>query len=143
MSKLVEVLSNATQEDFDALTVRIQELQSELDSLLEVQKVIGLRLGLIEKKKWGGGRKPAAANVESGQDSVAEEDSDAPTPPVGTTRTEFYRKLASEYIQANGPKPLADICRHTRIPSGSITAVVKHPMFVKTAIGYGLAKNHR
>lgn len=144
MSNLVEVLRSATKEDFDALTAEIASRQSELDSLLEVQKVLGLRLGLIEKKKWGGGRKPAAKPAVSRSDETeSEDDSDAPSPPAGTTRMEHYRKLVSEYIQANGPKPLAEICRHTKIPNGSITAVVKHPMFVKTAIGYGLAKNHR
>ena len=144
MSNLVEVLRSATKEDFDALTTEIESRQAELDSLLEVQKVLGLRLGLIEKKKWGGPRKAVnkPAGTES-QDTENEDDSDAPVPPAGTTRIEHYRKLVSEFIQANGPKPLAEICRHTKIPNGSITAVVKHPMFVKTAIGYGLAKNHR
>jgi len=140
----VEVLRTATKEDFDALTTEIEARQAELDSLLEVQKVLGLRLGLIEKKKWGGGRKPAGKPAEpTGHKTETEDESDAPAPPAGTTRMEHYRKLVSEYIQANGPKPLADVCRHTKIPNGSITAVVKHPMFVKTAIGYGLSKNHR
>jgi hypothetical protein len=142
MSKIAEALSTATTEDYEALGEKITERQAELDSLREVQKIIGLRLGIVKKKKWGGGRKAAEEKPEVSPDGK-QPDAVEMEIPIGETKMEHYRKLVSEYLQANGPKPLAEICRRTGIPNGSITAVVKHSMFVKTALGYGLTKNHR
>ncbi len=148
MTGIVKTLLEATKEDYEELSKQIDARAVELEALREAQKLIGIRLGIVERKQHGGPRtrkafSPADSSGSTESSDTEQDDDDTPQPPAGTTKTEHYRKICQQYIQANGPTTLMDLARKTGIPSGSIGGVVNHPMFVKTAIGYGLKENHR
>lgn len=62
---------------------------------------------------------------------------------VDENLTDFRRKQIYLYIENNGPTPLKNLAEKFKIPMGSIGAVMDHPNFIRTAIGYGLRKNHK
>lgn len=132
MKDLLNALNSVTEDDFDAMQKEIDGKRNDLHSLEALQKVIAVKLGKIPEKAPRG----KAANFTA----VNPDEEQAP---AGTSQTEFRRKRVKEYIMANGPMPLNKIAKQTGIPSGSISAVMKHPMFTQTALGYGLAENHR
>lgn len=141
MTGFVQSLLNATKEDYEQLVKDIEERETELVALKDAARIVGLRLGLVEKKQHGGARTPRAQKADDGGEEAS--NVEAPEPPAGTGKTEHYRTLIRRYIQANGPTPMAELSRKTGIPNGSMTAALTHPMFVKTAIGYGLKENHK
>ena len=132
MNNLLTALNSVTEDDFNAMEKEIEEKRNELASLESLIKVIAVKLGKVTPKVARG--KSANFNASNPDEEQA---------PPGTTQTEFRRKRIKEYLMANGPMPQAKIVKGTGIPQGSITAVLKHPMFVQTALGYGLAENHR
>jgi hypothetical protein len=153
MTGFVQSLLNATKEDYDQLVndidTREKELatyidtrQKEIASLRAAAQVIGIRLGIVKEPHHGGrvvaGYKPVAADKKQQTGDV-----DPPEAPPGTAKTEHYRGILKQFIQANGPQTMSELSRKTGIPNGSMTAVLSHPMFVKTAIGYGLTENHK
>jgi hypothetical protein len=129
---LVDQLLKATKQDYDEIEKQITERELELNALRETHRVIGIRLGIQHRSK-------KKASGESADVAHAE----VPDVPVGTGRTEHFRKVVREYIQANGPAQPSILSQKTGVPSGSMGGVLNHPMFVKTAIGYGLAENHK
>lgn len=142
MTGFVQSLLNATKEDYEQLVKDIEARETELVALKDAARIVGLRLGLVEKKQHGGARAPRARKPDDGSEEQAS-GVEAPEPPAGTGKTEHYRILIKRYIQANGPTTMVELSRKTGIPNGSMTAALTHPMFVKTAIGYGLTENHR
>jgi len=142
--KLIEALNAITEADFDALALKLKDAEAEVQSLKELLKVVAAKLGKTAPGQHGGRRvqKPksaAAPNVAA--DGESDEDTTPAIP--GMTRTEQHRRTVQRFIQANGPTRSAELCKKTGVPVGSITAVLKHPMFVETAIGWGLTVNHR
>lgn len=142
MTGFVQSLLNATKEDYDQLVNDINAREQELVALRDAAKLIGLRLGIVEKKQHGG-RRVACKKGESAGTGPEADDVETPAAPAGTAKTEHYRTLLRQFIQANGPHTMSELARKTGIPNGSMTAVLNHPMFVKTAIGYGLSANHK
>lgn len=153
---LMNAIAAITEADYDALVSEINQHEAKLASLRELLKIVSARLGKADptaRKTWSrkpkDPKKPEATKPTDGSWSDVSEAADqeelaeALRPPAGTTRTEHYRSIVKKYIQANGPQPLAAITKATGIPNGSISAVVSNPMFVKTAIGYGLTANHK
>jgi len=104
--------------------------------------VIGIRLGIVEEpqdvSRGVSGYRPVAADKKQQSGDV-----EPPEAPPGIAKTEHYRGILKQFIQANGPHTMSELARKTGIPNGSMTAVLTHPMFVKTAIGYGLSANHK
>jgi len=151
--KLLDALAEITESDFDSIVAEITEKEKDLAKLKRLLSIVCVQLGKEDpsaKKTWS--RKPKNQRGASGadqprNDSVSnaerEEFVEAPEPPAGTTKTEHYRSLVQRYIQANGPTPIHVLVKRTGIPEGSMGGVIKHPMFVKTAIGYGLSSQHR
>ena len=142
MTGFVQSLLNATQEDYDQLVKDIDAREQELVAMRDAAKLIGLRLGILEKKHHGG-RRVAGKKSEASDNNPEDDDVEAPAAPPGTAKTEHYRGILKQFIQANGPHTMSELSRKTGIPNGSMTAVLSHPMFVKTAIGYGLTENHK
>lgn len=141
MTGFVQSLLNATKDDYEQLVKDIEARETELVALKDAARLIGLRLGVVEKKQHGGRRvkgQSSAATVP-----LAEREVETPEAPPGTAKTEHYRSLLKQFIQANGPHTMSELARKTGIPNGSMTAILNHPMFVKTAIGYGLSANHK
>ncbi len=141
MTGFVQSLLSATQQDYDAILQDIQAREQELTALRDAAKLIGLRLGIVEKKQHGGRR--VGGKKQEAADTPEDQEVEAPVAPPGTAKTEHYRTLLKQFIQANGPHTMSELSRKTGVPNGSMTAVLAHPMFVKTAIGYGLSNNHK
>ncbi len=133
MNDLLNALNAVTDDDFEKIQGEINAKRNELAALESLQKVIAIKLGKIQKPVRG----------ESKSTNFNPPETDEEKPPAGTTQSEFRRKRVKEYLMANGPTPLSKIARQTGIPQGSMNAVLKHPWFVSTALGWGLHENHK
>lgn len=150
---LMDALAEISEADFESIVAQIAAKDQELLKLKKLLAIVCVQLGKEDpfaKKTWSRQPKnPAAAKLagESWADAAAEADrqdlAEELQPPAGTTKTEHYRSIIKRYIQANGPSPVHVLVKHTGIPEGSMGGTLKNPMFVKTALGYGLAANHR
>ena len=158
--KFLEILSQVNDSDFEEIVEAINKAEVHLKRLRAILPIVAAQCGKshLMPPKHGGRRvkKPVAAGTgsqragstsESWQDAAEDADQDDLAaqlrPPAGVTKTEHYRQVVKRYLQANGPQLTHKICKQTGIPNGSITAVLNNPMFVKTAIGYGLTANHK
>ncbi len=133
MNTLLNALAAVTEDDFAAMEKEIETKRAELAALESLVKVVSAKLGKTPPKVGRGGKPSNFTAVNTDEEQA----------PAGTTQTEFRRKRIQEYIMANGPAPLSKLSKHTGIPLGSMNALMKHPMFTQTALGYGLAANHR
>jgi len=136
--KLMDALAEVGQSDLDELDKEIEAIQNRLDQLKEVRKIIQIKLGL---------RNPVGANFRGGRksrDAVSpsvEKSGSSESPQLSSqmTVTEQYRSDARKFIMANGPQQSGAIARACGIPSGSITAVLKHKSFKQCQHGWELS----
>lgn len=128
--KLLDALKDVTDADLVEINKQIVDTENLLLGLKRARGVVMSALG--KAPKHGGARKKST-QVTSGDSGSAAE-----TAPQ--TRIDQYRESVYRYLLANGPQSQASLCKQLSIPTGSITATLKHPWFTHTAKGVDLAK---
>lgn len=106
---LISALKNAGNEDLDAMDREIESLNGQIESLRQDQsalryarRVVGIKINGIPPRK---------SKVRSGQRDAR--------------RDQIY-----EYLTATGPASYSEIANATKIPEGSMYALLKHEWFV-------------
>lgn len=109
---LIEAFSGATQEDLDAIRMRREDLQKEIDALASIERALDVRLNGKAKRKSPEKKtptaSPASATLNSG--SLAER-----------------RKKVAVYIFANGAKShqkLSEACGIAKVGPICLSQVV-------------------
>ena len=131
---LLDALKQATEADLESISARVAELEAELDGLRELKRLLEVKFGIRKKPgahlRNGGGRRKTAAT-----DAPGDAASDG-QPQLSAT--DQHRLNIKRYLMANGPQSQGSIVKQCGVPAGSITAVLKHPMFKHTAKGVEL-----
>lgn len=124
---LLKAIANATKEDLDEITARIEKLENELAGLRQLRRVLDVILnGHAVTKAKRGGRKKQDQKEENGAISKTESDS-------GSVR--HQRRLAAAQLLLRGPLRPSEIASGCEIPMGSITVTLDCPWFRRLADG--------
>ena len=148
VSRFLDFLASVTESDLQEIDDRITVLDTELNLLREIRKVVAIKCGAEKPRKWGGPRKKsagetaAAVPAEAAQPQAVSVTRVSPRetpakaePSKEETVLERNRRHAKSYIMANGPTPMPELTRKCGIHAASIKAVVNHPWFVATPQG--------
>lgn len=113
---IVDVLEKATPDDLAVIRSRITELEAKLASMKQAERVLDTRLNGPKKKTWTKKAKPAE------------------TPAANRAEADERRRKVGELLLRTGrPMSLTALADACGIPHGSITSVITHPWFERTA----------
>lgn len=122
-----------TKSFLELVDQRIELVEEQLKVLKKCRKLVS---EVIDRSQ-------ALEEFENSSPSADLSDSPQESRKVDENLTDFRRRQIYLYIENNGPTPLKDLAERFKIPMGSIGAVMDHSNFIRTAIGYGLRKNHK
>lgn len=134
MQGLIDALAAVKESDLQQIDDKLTAMRNELYALEQVRKVVLAKLGKTAPR-------PAASKADNFKRPEANPDEEQVPP--GMSRADFRRQKIAEYIQKNGPSKTSELANATGIPLGSMSALMAHHTFCDTALGWGLAKNHK